>query len=273
MKIIIFYVMKIHDQHVHSYYSFDSEQPIEEYLKKAEELGLSYFVLTDHCDLNYLDQNKDLFFDIDKQFKELKALQEKYPNIKILKGIEIGYKPNEINRINSIIKDNQFDLINFSLHESDKIDYYFAEEYKKHGIIETLNLYFKRELEAIESFKDYDVFCHLDYGFKTAYLIDQNLSIDKYENELSKIMKVLIKDEKALEINLKVQEVLPIKHTKYILNLYKSLGGKYLTLSSDAHELDKFRLHFDKYIKIIKDSGFDNLVYFVNRNKYLFKIS
>ena len=80
-------------------------------------------------------------------------------------------------------------------------------------------------------------------------------------------------DEKALEINLKVQEVLLTKHTKYILNLYKSLGGKYLTLSSDAHELDKFRLHFDKYIKIIKDSGFDNLVYFVNRNKYLFKIS
>ena len=264
--------MIIHDQHVHSYYSFDSEQPIEEYLAKAKELGLDYFVLTDHCDLNYLDQHKDLFFDIDKQFKELESLQSKYPNLKILKGIEIGYKPNEINRIKEIINNHHFDLINFSLHESDKIDYYFIEEFKKYGIDETLKLYFKRELEAVNSFNDYEVFCHLDYGFKTAFLIDKNLSIQKYENELSNIMKILIKHGKSLEINLKVQEVLPIEHTRYILNLYKSLGGKYLTLSSDAHELNKYRYNFDKYIKLIKEAGFDNLVYYINREKHLLKI-
>lgn len=264
--------MKIHDQHVHSYYSFDSKQSIEEYLDKSEQLGLSYFVLTDHCDLNYLEQNKDIFFDIDKQFSELEQLQKKHPIIKILKGIEIGYKPNEISRINKIIKNHHFDLINFSLHESDKIDYYFVDEFKKRGIDETLTLYFKRELEAIKSFNDYDVFCHLDYGFKTAYQADSTISIKKYEQSLKEIMKVLIKNEKALEINIKVQDVLPVEHTKYILNLYKSLGGKYLTLSSDAHELDKFYLNFDKYILLIKEAGFDSLTYYINRKKYLYNL-
>ena len=66
--------MILHDQHVHSYYSFDSEQPIEEYLIKAKEIGLDYFILTDHCDLNYLDKGEDVFFDIKKEDEDAHIL-------------------------------------------------------------------------------------------------------------------------------------------------------------------------------------------------------
>lgn len=264
--------MIIHDQHVHSYYSFDSDQPIKEYLLNAEQLGLSYFVLTDHCDLNYLNKKQDLFFDVAQQFNELEKLQQEFPNIKVLKGIEIGFKPSEIERIEKIIKEHDFDLINFSLHESDNIDYYFGEEFTKRGIDATLKLYFQRELEAVQSFNDYDVFCHLDYGFKTAYLVDNSTSVEKYEDYLVQIMKELIKNKKALEINIKVQDVLPDTHTKYLLNLYKKLGGKLITLSSDAHDITKFHYDFDKYIKLIKESGFDYLTYFLNREKHEYLI-
>ena len=261
---------KIYDQHVHSHYSFDSEQTIKEYLDKAVRLGLDYFVLTDHFDLNYLDKGKDISFDIDAEQEELDTLQKQYSNIKILKGIEIGYKPSEVDRINSTIKKYGFDLINFSLHESDGIDYYFKEEFLKRGIRDTLNLYFQRELEAIENFHNYDVFCHLDYGFKTAYLADNSSSIKDYEDIITKIMKALIKDDKTLEINIKVQSVLPIEHTQYLLRLYKKLGGKYLTLSTDAHDVSKFYEGYDKYLKLIKDEGFAHLSYFINRQRHLY---
>ncbi len=263
---------KIYDQHVHSHYSFDSEQTIKEYLDKAVRLGLEYFVLTDHFDLNYLDKGKDISFDIDAEQEELDALQRQYPNIKILKGIEIGYKPSEIDRINNTIKKYDFDLINFSLHESDGIDYYFKEEFLKRGIKKTLNLYFQRELEAIENFHDYDVFCHLDYGFKTAYLVDNSIKISDYEETLTKIMKIIIENNRALEINIKVQDALPVEHTQYILRLYKKLGGQYLTLSTDAHEIHKFYEGFDNYLKLIKDTGFSYLTCFVNRQKHLINI-
>lgn len=264
--------MKIHDQHVHSYYSFDSKQDIKEYLDKAMELDLDYFVLTDHCDLNYLDQNKDIFFDVKKEQKELEMLQVKYPKIKILKGIEIGYKPNELNRIKKIIKEGQFDLINLSLHESDQIDYYYYKEYLKLGVAKTLELYFSRQYEAVRDFDDFDVLSHIDYGFKSAYLGDKSLSIKNYEPLLIKIMNELIKKNKALEINIKVQEVLPMEHTKYLLNLYYKLGGQYLTISSDAHDISKFRSNFDKYIALAKSVGFKYLTYFVNREKNLLAI-
>ena len=264
--------MIIHDQHVHSYYSFDSDQRIEEYLDKAIELGLDYFVLTDHCDLNYLDKGEDLFFDVEKQKEELEKLQSKYPNIKILRGIEIGYKPNRLHQINEIIKNNHFDLVNLSLHESDNIDYYYHKELEKLGVDETLTLYFQRQLEMVKDYDDFDVLCHIDYGFKTAYLGDHSLSIQKYESLIIGIMKELIKKNKALEINIKVEEVLPREHTVYLLNLYKKLGGKYLTLSSDAHEIGHFRHDFDIYIKLIKSCGFNELTYFINREKHLLKI-
>ena len=262
----------IYDQHVHSYYSFDSNQSIEEYLDVATKLGLKYFVLTDHCDFNHINTGEDLFFDVSKQRKELQELQARYPIIKILYGIEIGYKPQELKRINEVLNENEFDIINLSLHELDDIDYYFPDRFIKDGIDKTLETYFLKQLEMIRHFDNFDVLCHIDYAFKTAYLIDNNLKIEKYENILIEIMKRLIKKEKALEINTKVQSELPIEHTKYLLNLYKKLGGKYLTLCSDAHDITRFHKDFDKYISIIKECGFNHLTYFVNRKKHLYTI-
>ena len=262
----------IHDQHVHSYYSFDSKQSIEEYLEVASKLGLKYFVLTDHYDLNHINTGKDLSFDISKQREELNKLQKKYPNIKILFGIEMGYKPSELKRINKVLDENEFDIINFSLHELEDVDYYFADRFIKDGIDKTLQTYFEKQLEMVCNFDNFDVLCHIDYAFKTAYLIDNNLKINKYENTIIEIMKELIKKEKAFEINTKVQEVLPIEHTQYLLELYKRVGGKNLTLSSDAHEVARFCGSFDKYLPIIKDAGFGHLTYFVNRKKYQFDI-
>ena len=79
-------------------------------------------------------------------------------------------------------------------------------------------------------------------------------------------------NSKALEINLKVQKYLPVAHTRYILGLYMSLGGKYLTISSDAHQLKTYYENLDKYIKIIKEEGFNKLTYFVKREINLLPI-
>ena len=264
--------MKLHDQHVHSHFSFDSEQSIEDYLIYSEKNGIEYFVLTDHFDFNHINTNKDLIFNISKQIEELNKLHIKYPTIKILHGVEMGYKPSELERINNVLDKYDFDIINLSLHELDDIDYYYPDEFINHGIDITLKNYFLKQYEMVTNFDNFDVLCHIDYGFKTAYKIDQTIDIKQYEDIIIKIMEVLIRKEKALEINTRVEEILPIEHTKYLLDLYKKLGGKYLTLSSDAHDIGRFRKDFDKYIPIIKESGFDYLTYFIKREKFKYNI-
>ena len=43
-------IKTLHDQHVHTLYSVDSEALIEDYLNIAIKKGCSYFVMTDHLD-------------------------------------------------------------------------------------------------------------------------------------------------------------------------------------------------------------------------------
>ena len=260
--------MKLHDQHVHSHFSFDSEQSIEDYLIYSEKYEIEYFVLTDHYDFNHINTNKDLIFNISKQEEELNRLHIKYPMVKILKGIEMGYKPSELERINSVLEKNNWDIVNLSLHELDDIDYYYPDAFNKYGLVPTLFQYFLEQYKMVTNFDNFDVLCHVDYGFKTAYQIDQTIDIKQYEDIVKKIMEVLINKGKALEINTRVQETLPIEHTKYLLKLYKDLGGEYLTISSDAHDISRFMKSFEKYIPIIKEAGFTYLTYFINREKY-----
>lgn len=264
--------MNIFDQHVHSEYSFDSSQSIKEYLDKAQRLSLDYFVLTDHFDFNYLGSGKDLDFDISVQQKELKKIQSDYPKIKILYGIEIGYVKSEIERIKKIIENYKFDLINFSVHENGEMDFYYQDGFIKNGLRDTLKNYYKTILESLNNFDDFDVVCHIDFGFKTAYLIDNSLKLRDFEEEVSDILRLIIKKDKTLEINTKVQEFINDEHTKYLLKLYKNLGGKNLTLSSDAHKLDRYMNNFDHYISLIKGAGFDHLNYFIARKRYDCKI-
>ena len=86
-------------------------------------------------------------------------------------------------------------------------------------------------------------------------------------------MKLLIEKNKAFEINTKVQEVIfdidkDNHHIEYLLKTYKDLGGSKITLSSDAHKKERYRSLFLKYMKIIKDNGFNELSYFVFLPKF-----
>lgn len=133
-------------------------------------------------------------------------------------------------------------------------------------------MYFRTILESLDGFDDYDVVSHILFGFKTAYLIDNSISVKKYENEITEIMKKVISLDKTLEFNTKVHSMIPMENASFFLNLYKSLGGINLTLSSDAHSASRFMDGFEIFIPEIKKAGFDHLNYFVKRKRYDIKI-
>lgn len=74
------------DYHTHSNYSGDSKTPLEENIKKAIDLGLQQIAVTDHGIKHTTNgMSKKKFF---AQVEEVKALQQKYPQIKIFQSIE-----------------------------------------------------------------------------------------------------------------------------------------------------------------------------------------
>ena len=92
---------------------------------------------------------------------------------------------------------------------------------------------------------------------------------------------MLVKLDKPLEVNSKVNEVLNNiyiendpnyhydDHLRYLLSLYKECGGTKLTLSSDAHKAYKYRLDFDKHIKTIYHNKTIGIIIAIRDNKFV----
>ncbi|MEG1049740.1 MAG: PHP domain-containing protein [Oscillospiraceae bacterium] len=84
--------MGIYDQHLHSKFSYDSRQEMEEYIIAAKAQGDKIFTTTEHMDLDSSITDCDMVPDFANLLAERSRLAKKY-DIEILNGIEIGYKP------------------------------------------------------------------------------------------------------------------------------------------------------------------------------------
>ena len=90
------------DNHVHTYFSTDSDTPMEDMLKNAIEKEFSSICFTDHMDYNFPSEGDtpEFLLDIEPYFEEMKRLSEKYGDrIKIRRGIELGLKKTALTNV------------------------------------------------------------------------------------------------------------------------------------------------------------------------------
>lgn len=263
---------RLHDQHLHSNYSFDSKENLEKYYKLASELGCSYFVTTEHIEFDSVFNRKDWTVDFDSMKKDLNNFSKKYPNVKPLLGVELGYRKDKLKEMNNLIASQPFDVINMSIHDNGKHDYYMKKDFIELGVDKMLDIYFNNAIDGVKTFKDYDVLSHIDYGFKTAYTVNNTLDIKNYKHYLVEIFNEVVKNNKVLEINYKVQKTInDDNHLLDLLHIYKECGGTKLSLSSDAHFLEQLVDYYkeqEHYFNLIKQAGFKELYYFINRKEY-----
>lgn len=231
--------MKI-DLHVHSTFSSDAKAPLEGMCLSAINKGLSIICFTEHFDMNPNDQGYN-FFNYQKYAETIKMIREKYSDkIKILKGLEFAephlYKK-ELEYFNTL----DFDFILGSIHWvgnnwiGDKV------YQNNHTLEELFNSQYSETLKASESGL-FDSLAHFD--FPKRYLLNKF----EPENIIKEILKNLIKKNISLEIN---TSPLRKNYSEYypsrkILNHYSDLGGKYITVGSDAHDTDEIGSDMDK---------------------------
>ena len=79
------------DYHVHSSFSFDSEESPRVIVEKAIALGMKQICFTDHQDFNWPIEGESPYIDFPKYFEALNFLRNEYSSkINILKGVELG---------------------------------------------------------------------------------------------------------------------------------------------------------------------------------------
>lgn len=270
--------MKIYNCHSHSKYSHDGEGSIEEIVASAVKYGLAGIVISDHCDCEYCNDkimNKNLL----NSYTDTKNSAEKYKNeLQIFTGIEIGdalFAPEFAKeiiasknrdvilgsvhavRIKGI--DIPFSLIDFSTFTDSEIEIYTKQ-------------YFSDVLQTAEE-TEYDILCHLTVLMRyIKYKYKRNISLKDNMDLIEEILKTVIKRNKTLEINVSGYNDGYLMPDKDIISLYKSLGGKKISLGNDSHRPEGIGAGINESVILLKEAGVDSLVYYKNRKPVMYNI-
>ncbi|MCG6841450.1 histidinol-phosphatase HisJ family protein [Fusobacterium nucleatum] len=249
------------DQHVHSNFSFDSNENLENYINVCNENDM---ITTEHLDFeNPIINYKDSLFDYLKYVGQIKNLNKKYSN-KFFLGIEIGYTPNSEKRIEDFLKDKNFNLKLLSIHQNGNYDYMCVN--KKLISLEVLiQEYFEQMIQALESSIEFNVLAHFEYGLR---MID--ISVTDFDNLasvfLNKIIELIVKKEIAFEVNTKSM----YKYKKenlynYMIEKYIKKGGRLFTLGSDAHNIKEYAYKFDEAKNFLLSKNIKEIILFKDK--------
>ena len=249
------------DQHVHSSYSFDSNENLENYINVSDNNDI---ITTEHLDFeNPIINYKDSSIDYLKYVGQIKNLNKKYSN-KFFSGIEIGYTPNSEKRIEDFLKNKNFNLKLLSIHQNGLFDYMCVNK-KLISLEALIQEYFEQMIQALESSIEFNVLAHFEYGIR---IVDISVAdFDSLASKfLNKIIELIVKKEIAFEVNTKSM----YKYKKenlysYMIEKYLKKGGKLFTLGSDAHNIKDYAYKFDEATKFLLNKNIKKVILFKDK--------
>ena len=131
----------------------------------------------------------------------------------------------------------------------------------------------KLEQTLMTKLRNAGIYFHSMSRVKTLTSLQRKLDTGKYgtgkddkkiQDLIEQIFEVVIADGKGIELNTssrayKLKSLMP---SKEILKLYHDMGGKIITIGSDAHNADRIGDCVMESQKILKDIGFDGIYTF-----------
>lgn len=268
------------DYHVHSYFSGDSETPMEQMIQSAIKKGLKHICFTEHMDFDFpYELTGDIpgmwELNADSYLYELLNMRDKYRSqIEIHFGVELGLQPAVVRKNLIFAREHEYDFIIASSHLCNGVDPYYPSFYEGRTEEEAYREYFESILTNVKLFHNFDVYGHLDYVVRYGPNKDSNYSYEKYKDVIDPILSYLIENEKGIEVNTAglVKGLKNPNPCKDIIKRYHELGGEIITIGSDSHTPDTLGAHFDKAAEILTDCGFKYYCVFANRIAEYLKI-
>lgn len=272
------------DYHIHCKYSDDSEEDLEKIIETAINKGIGEICFTDHVDYG-IKLDKDVFEKIDENakkdwikkigridlnvdypnyFKEIEELREKYKDkITIRQGLEFGMQVHTIKDFQKLFDKykEKFDFVILSCHQVNDKEFWTNEFQKGKSVDEYNAEYYEEIYRVMSRYSDYSILGHLDHIQRyneTIYPFEKSREI------IVKILKKVIEDNKGIEVNTSsfrygLKELTPERD---ILKLYHELGGKIITIGSDAHKAENVGEHIPYIQEELKKIGFIDICTF-----------
>lgn len=249
------------DYHVHSTYSGDSPTRLRDMCAKAVEIGTDEIVFTEHLDYTPTDISYGSLI-YPKWMDEIAEAREEFGGrLTILAGVEVDYQQKYLPEIEDFLGTHELDFVLVSAHYVHGI---LLEEHEKYfpgkSEREAYIPYFEAALAAVET-GFFDGLAHMDLCKRHGTRYYGKFDLDNYLSQVEEILKALIRHDMALEVNTSglrqaPGEMYPSSET---LQLYADLGGRKVTIGSDAHLVHHLGLGLSDAVAALSSVGISEL--------------
>ena len=226
------------DSHVHSRFSCDATNSIDEMCEAAIEKGVSYLTFLEHYDLHKDDMGYR-FLKMDSYLQALDEAALKYSGrLTVLKGLEFGEPHRHPSELEAV-QDMGFDVIAGSVHWIG--DRFIGDPTLSNDDISKVYNDYWREVSEVIDLDGVDVLAHLDIPKR--YLRCEPDCTEGLGDLICKIAE----SNKVLEVNTSslakgLYQPMPSFDS---LRMYAEAGGYRLSFGSDAHTTDRVADQFD----------------------------
>lgn len=275
------------DYHLHCEFSDDSREPMEAQIRRAIELGLDELCFTDHVDYGIkrdwsekdiqwrggdgmgtpIDQMDPMAnVNYPEYFAKIDRMRETYKGkVAIRKGLEFGVQTITVERYQRLYDNyaDQLDFVLLSVHQVDNLEFW-TQDFQRGKTQQEYNERYYQEIYAVQqAFKDYAVLAHLDHLVR--YDKQGVYPFERVRDIVAEILRLAIEDGKGIEVNTSSWHygLSDTQPSRAILRLYKDLGGRVITVGSDAHSTRYLADHVRDAYAILRDEiGFSEFCTF-----------
>lgn len=249
------------DSHCHTLFSTDSRMTVEEALEAAAEQQLG-LIITEHMDYEY-PQPEAFVFDAREYLKTYGP----YRSDRLLLGVEVGMRAECLQANRSLVAAHDFDQVIGSIHVVEGVDIYHPSFYEGRHKHDVYCRYFEAMLQCLEEYDFIDTLGHIDYIARYGRYDDPEVYYSEYLELIDAILLVAAGRDLALEINTRRLET--PERLRQLLPIYErfaALGGRFVTIGSDAHRPEEVGRWLRKGLAIAEFAGLQP-IYFQQRRR------
>ena len=259
------------DFHMHTLVSFDGKASAEQMLKAAELAGLREICFTDHLD--YIPQSMEQTQAFDPAAYSAAYDHLTHPCVKIRRGMEFGMLPDNREEFYADVRRRHYDFVIGSVHFSQSMDIYFPEFWNGKTIEQAERVVLEDTLACVQNHDQFDVLGHLTYISKArANPTKRPVPYTAHTELIDAILQELVRKEKGLEINTSgIDRCGTYLPSLDYLRRFKELGGKIVTVGSDAHDASRVGQHCREACAMVQEI-FGYVCTFENRQPIFHKL-
>ena len=184
--------------------------------------------------------------------------------IRVRQGLEFGVQTITIPRYEKLWEKygGKLDFVLLSMHQIQNKELWNQALQQGRSQKEYNEAYYEEILRVIRKFKNYSVLAHLDLIVR--YDSEGVYPFSRVKDIVAQILQTAIADGKGIELNTSSWHygLADTQPSKEILCLYRDLGGRILTIGSDAHSTRYLGDHIKEAQQILKEIGFTQICTF-----------